>query len=162
MAAADLTVGLREYHFEDSQFTYILSDVTDAATAATAAAANNYVDLMVSIDANDPATVKLAPDNGELFGRIEQLEWRAQEGVCYVTVSKRFIGNVILKTGETPAIGSQVIGAGNGQVKSRAAKSVTDTGTSGVAVTWTMGSAPFHNVLDYDGTAHTVTLSFGV
>lgn len=145
MASAALAPGLREYHDEDAQFTYFISG-TNSATLASA-----VVGYAVSLDTTADGTVKLAADGDRIFGRVEQYEWRAQEGEALVTVAKVFIGNLPLKAGETPTRGSQILGAGNGTVKANV-----------TAATQIPGSAIPHEVLTYDGTANTVCVSFGV
>ena len=73
MASAALAPGLREYHFEDSQFTFYLS----GAAAATEALAVATVGYAVTLDTTTAGTVKLAGDGDEIFGRIESAEFRA-------------------------------------------------------------------------------------
>ena len=145
MASAALAIGLREYHFEDSEFSFNVSGI------ASKAAADAAVGYAVELDTTADGTVKLATDGGAIFGRIEACEYRAQEGEVIATISKRFIGNLPLKTAETPTRGSQLVGAGSGTVKANV-----------TAATYIPGADVPHKVLTYDGTAHTVTVSFGI
>lgn len=145
MASAALSVGLWEYHDEDAQFSYLISGTTSATDPAT------IVGYACSLDTATVGTVKLAADGDRIFGRIEAFEFRAQEGEAIVTVAKAFVGNLPLKTGDTPGIGVQLLGAGIGEVKANV-----------TATTQVPGSAIPHEVLTYDPTAHTVTVSFGV
>lgn len=158
MASAALAPGLKEYHFEDSQVTFNISGIaSDAAAQAT-------VGYAVTLDTATAGTVKLCGDGDEIYGRVESAEYRAQSGLVLVTVALRFIGNLVMKTGETPAIGAQMIGGGAGTVKTRSALTVTDTGVTGVAVSWTLGKTKPCTVLGYDATPtpQTVNVAFGV
>lgn len=158
MASAALNAAGREYHFEDSEFTFPCASTMTTADVGKAV----MIDTGVVPAAGIPPTVKLCTDNAEIFGRVEQVEVRAQEGQYFATVSLRFIGNIAMKAGETPAPGSQLVGFTGGLVKSRAALTVTDTGTTGAAVSWTMGSVKPHTVYNYDATNNVVNVAFGI
>lgn len=159
MAAAALAPSGREYHFEDSQFTFpvLATGITNTATGRAA-----VVGYAVSIDTNvtptygQPVQVKLAADGDEIFGRLEILEDRSQDGLGLLgTVSLRFVGALPLKASETPAPGSSLLGAGAGEVKARG--NTANTGTGNLPVP---GKAKHMDVYGY--TAGFVNVAFGV
>lgn len=158
MASVLLGPAGREYHFEDSEFSFFVSGISTTDKGVAAAAA---VGSAVSYDTGATLTVKLAADGDEIVGRLEACELRAQDGVVMGTVSLRFIGNLPLKAGETPAIGAQIIGggitAGVGTVKTRTA--IANTGSGNLPI---QGSAKPSHVYSYDGTANTVNVAFGI
>lgn len=71
----------------------------------------------VSLDTTADATVKVAADNDDIYGRIFQVEDRSQEGVVTVTVETRFRKRVKKGSGVTIARGVSITGAGAGLVK---------------------------------------------
>lgn len=153
MAAANPSVGLAEYHDEDKIVSYLVYGITDATAAAAA------VGYAVSLH-TVAGTVKLAADNDEVYGRVEACSWRPQEGICVASVALSFQGNLPLKTSETPAIGSQIIGAGSGQVKARVAPTYDPDASGAQSLSFVPGASTPNKVLTYDGTAHTVTVNF--
>lgn len=160
MAAAALAPAGREYHFEDSHFTFPLTStgltLTPQSTLEAAVVGRACsVDTGVAVTYGQPYTVKLAADGDELVGRIETVENRAQDGLgLLVDVSLRFIGSLPMKAGETPAPGASLLGAGNGTVKTRVGATAITTATAGVA--------KHISVYGYDGTANFVNCAFGV
>ncbi len=158
MASVNLNAAGREYHFEDSEFTFPCASTMTTADVGKAVT----IDTGVTPAPGVPPSVKLCADNDEIFGRVEQVEVRAQEGQYFATVSLRFIGNLPMKSGETPAPGSQLIGYTGGLAKSRAAITFVDTGTSGTTITLKQGSVKPHTVYNYDATANVVNVAFGI
>lgn len=162
MAAAALAPAGLEYHFEDSQFTFTMKaadvDRTSQVKLAEAVGKAVSIDTGVAVTYGQPPQVKLAADGDELFGRIESIEDRVQDGLgVLVTVALRFVGALPLKAAETPAVGSTLIGAGSGEVKARG--NTANTGTGNLPVP---GLAPHMRVYGYDGTANLVNVAFGV
>lgn len=108
-------VTLNGYMFEDDIFTALLasgittSDVGKAVTQDTTAA----------------NTFKLAGDGDPIHGRLEQVENRVQEGLLVGTIAMSFMATLPIKAGLTAgavvAVGSNVVGAGSGEVKNAAA-----------------------------------------
>lgn len=74
-------------------------------------------------------TVKLAGDGDEIIGRFFAQEDRAQQGGGkFATVSTKGGFTLPYKTGETIAVGDEVIGAGAGEVRK------VDEGEKGIRV----------------------------
>jgi hypothetical protein len=158
MASVALGAAGREYHFEDSMFTFPISGTVTSADVGKAV----MLDTGVTPAAGAAPTVKLTTDGAEIFGRIEQIELRTQEGTQYATVALRFIGNLPMKSGETPAVGAQLIGYTGGLAKTRTASTVVDTGTSGATITIAPGASKSCFVYNYDATNNVVNCAFGV
>lgn len=101
------------FTFSDFRFTFAVSGAVTAADVGKA----------VALDTTTPNTVKLAGDGDAIFGRLEVLEDRTQEGLKVGTVSRKLRAKLPVKTGlnalNTPAIGDTVVGAGGGEVKSK-------------------------------------------
>lgn len=60
---------------------------------------------------------KLATDGAKVHARLLQVENRVQTGQLLGTIALKFIDELPLKSGETPAVGNSVLGAGGGEVK---------------------------------------------
>lgn len=73
----------------------------------------------VELDTALEATVKLATDGADIYGRIFQVEDRSQEGVTTVTVETHFRKR-LPKTAAAITKGSRVVGAGAGLVRAAA------------------------------------------
>lgn len=98
-------------YLEDYQETfYISGSVTQA-----------DLGKVVTLDTTAAKTVKLAGDGDAVYGRLEVLEARVQEGVTVCTVSMKFIDWVPYKNGLTAGdvagLGKSIVGAGAGEVK---------------------------------------------
>lgn len=162
MAAAALAPSGREYHFEDLEFTFpVTATGIDTSTSSNLALAVGYavsVDTAVAPVYGQPCNVKLAADGDEIFGRLEAIENRAQDGLGLVgTVSLAFVGSVPMKNGETPAVGSTLVGGGAGTVKARPV--IANTGSGNLPVP---GHSKQMTVYSYDGVANFVNVAFGV
>lgn len=81
---------------------------------------NDLRGRVVSLDTTTPATVKVAADGDNIYGRIFQVEDRSQDGVVTVTVETRFRKRLPKAQATVMAIGDTAVGAGNGLVKSAA------------------------------------------
>lgn len=81
----------------------------------------DLIGRVVSLDTTADATVKVAADGENVYGRIFQVEDRSQEGVVTVTVETRFRKRLKKDSGVTIARGASVVGAGAGLVKAAAA-----------------------------------------
>lgn len=118
-------VSLNNYFFEDWNFTFNLESSITSADIGKA----------VEIDTSAANTVKLVTDGGEIFGRLEVVEDRKQDGDLLGTVSIKLGGKLPIKTGETVNVGDSLVGAGAGEVKAQAATKVyTDSGTNTVSI----------------------------
>lgn len=163
MAAAALAPAGREYHFEDSHFTFNITATGITNTDAGRAAAVGYalsIDTSVTPVYGAAPTLKLAADGDEIFGRLETLEDRSQDGGALVgDVSLRFIGALPMKSGETPAVGASIVGAGSGEVKTRPAYAVDQTPTADFTIAG-IGTAKTSIVYGYSSTF--VNVAFGV
>lgn len=163
MAAAALAPAGREYHFEDSQFTFpILATgitTTDAGLTAVVGSAMS-IDTNVTPVYGQPPQLKLAADGDEIFGRLETIENRVQDGLGLLgTVSLRFIGSLPMKADETPAVGASIVGAGSGTVKTRPAYDVDQSPTADFTIAG-IGTAKTSIVYGYSATF--VNVAFGV
>ena len=74
----------------------------------------------VALDTTADATVKVAGDGDNIYGRIFQVEDRSQEGLVTVNVETRFRKRVKKAGATTIARGESVVGAGAGLVKAAA------------------------------------------
>lgn len=131
-------VSLNGYHFEDWNFTYNLAAGITAADIGKA----------VTLSTTAPNTVRLSGDNDPIYGRLETVENRVQEGVLVGTVALKFCGTLPIATGHGITVGSMVQGAATaGTVKNRAAVA---------------GSADIHDarcrVVEVIGTTHVVVV----
>lgn len=117
-------VRLYGYNLENWIFTFHASD--DIKTAwenwrKGAAGSYNPVGRAVESDFGTKAgQVKLAADNATVFGRIESVEIREQEGIQVVAVALKFLQKMP-KSAAAIGVGVSVQGAGEGLVKSAAA-----------------------------------------
>lgn len=100
-------VSLEAFSQNDFTFTRFITGVVTPADVGKA----------VAFDAASPASVKLAGDGDEVYGRIYQVENRTQEGVTTVTVERKFTKRLPIKAGQVVVVGGTVIGAGAGEVK---------------------------------------------
>lgn len=163
MAAASLRALGATFKFEDSIFTFNISDDISATTANS-----TFPGLAVAIDTSvvpapgDAPTVRICHDGDEIFGFIETVEYRSQSGLSLASVTLRHIGPVPMKAGETPAPGAQMIGGGNGTLKTRVPTTFVDTGTTGTTITLNPGRSKPCTVYAYDGTANLVYIAFGI
>jgi len=102
------------FSFEDFVFTYALAAGTTAADVGKA----------VELDTSAAGKVKLATDDGQVFGRLETFEDRGN-GLLVGAVSRKFRTKLPVKDGlagtEIPGLGDTVVGAGGGEVKALAA-----------------------------------------
>ncbi|TPL42609.1 MULTISPECIES: hypothetical protein [unclassified Mesorhizobium] len=121
-------VTLRGFHWETSSLTGNL------ATGITA----NDVGKAVSVDPSGANKFKLSGDGDVIVGRLASVEDRSVEGSLIGAIEFQFANMLPIKAGlaagEIVAIGSTVIGAGNGEVKAL-------TTGSGPTV-----AAPNHNI----------------
>lgn len=80
----------------------------------------------VTQDKSAPNTFKLAGDGDLIFGRLEIVESRANEGTLVGNVKLHLMGlKLPIKSGQTVAVGDYVIGAGGGEIKAEAATATT-------------------------------------
>ena len=104
-----IRVSLRAIYFEQFQLAFNLASGITKADEGKA----------VTLDSSAANTVKLAGDGDVVFGRLEVVEDREQEGSLVGTIAVKFSDRLPVKTGETIAIGDTVVGAGDGEVKAR-------------------------------------------
>lgn len=101
------------FTFSDFRFTYAVSGAVTAADVGKA----------VALDTTAPNTVKLAGDGDAIFGRLEVIENRTQEGLVVGTISRKIRAKLPLAGSlnalNTPVVGDTVVGAGGGNVKSK-------------------------------------------
>lgn len=101
------------FTFSDFRFTYAISGTVVAADVGKA----------VALDTTVANTVKLAADGDTVFGRLEVFEDRLQDGLKVATISRKIRAKLPVKTGlsalNVPALGDTVVGAGDGEVKSK-------------------------------------------
>lgn len=102
-------VSLKGFKFEDDNLTFTLAAGITIADVGKA----------VEIDTTTPNTVKLATDDGVIFGRLEVVEDRANESQLVGTIARKFSDTLPVASGENIAIGDMVIGAGAGEVKAK-------------------------------------------
>lgn len=77
-------------------------------------------------DTTAPNTYKLAGDNDVIFGRLELLEARTNEGTLVGNAKLYLMGvKLPIKAASGVAVGSFVIGAGAGEVKPQVADATT-------------------------------------
>lgn len=104
-------VTFKGFFFEDAQFTAYMSGSVTKADEGKA----------VTQDTTAANTFKLSGDGDPIHGRLEVFEDRVQEGVKVGTISMHFAGELPIKSGLTStfvvAVGSTLVGAGNGEVK---------------------------------------------
>lgn len=80
----------------------------------------------VTQDKTAANTFKLAADGDLIYGRLEVLEDRANEGTKVGNVKLHLMGvKLPIKSGETVGIGAFVVGAGGGEVKAVVADATT-------------------------------------
>ena len=84
----------------------------------------------VSLDTSADATVKVAADGEDIYGRIFQVEDRSQEDVVTVTVETRFRKRLKKAGATVMARGDTAVGAGAGLVKS----AVADNGAKNIVL----------------------------
>lgn len=121
MAGFHTQIKLSGYPFEDSQIGVNL------AASITAA----HVGKAMAQDTSAPNTVKPAGDGDEIVGVLLTYEDRINEGQKVGTVTFRFAKKLPIKAGlaggEVVAVGSRLVGAGNGEVKALA---ITDAASA--------------------------------
>jgi len=104
-------VTLKGYFMEAYQFTVLLSGSITAADVGKALTQDNTA-------AN---TFKLAGDGDPIHARLETYEDRVQEGIKVGAAAFHFANDLPIKSGLTStfvvAVGSTLVGAGNGEVK---------------------------------------------
>jgi hypothetical protein len=103
-------VNLRRYFFEDWLFTFNLASGITSADVGKA----------LSRDTSAANTLKLAADDDDIVGRLEQVEDRAQEGQLVGAVSIKFLNSLPIAAAQTINVGDKIVGAGNGEVKAKA------------------------------------------
>lgn len=107
-------VTLRGFHWETSSLTFNLAAGIVAADVGKA----------VALDASGDNKVKLAGDGDTIIGRLATVENRTVEGTLVGAVELQFANILPIKAGlvdgEVVAVGSTVVGAGNGEVKALA------------------------------------------
>jgi hypothetical protein len=74
----------------------------------------------VSIDSAAPGSVKLAADGDLVFGKLVTYEARTIEGVTVATVATKFGHQFVVAANAILAIGTSVVGAGAGLIKTTA------------------------------------------
>lgn len=119
------------FPLDDFTFTYLISGLADAA------AVNAAPGKVVAIDTGAAATVKLAGDGDEIFGRVRTAEDRDVLGIKTAAIARKFKERVPAATGHGIVVGDSVVGAGNGLVKKAAEANgtvVIETGTDYVVV----------------------------
>ena len=142
MAAVALGVSPGEFHFEDHMFTFTLASGITVADIGKA----------VSVDTGAGMKVKLATDNEKIFGRLEAVEDRVQEGVLIGTVSLKFMGK--LPSTGTINVGDSVVGSATaGTVK--AATTFTATGQAGTL-------PQYNNSVTVAAASNVVYVAFGI
>lgn len=110
-------VSLNNFHFEDWQLTFLLASGITKADEGKAVALDSVAN-----------TVKLAGADDEIFGRLEVVEDRVQEGKLVGTIALKFGAKLPIATAETVNVGDFLIGAGSGEVK--AAPATVSDGTN--------------------------------
>jgi uncharacterized protein with PhoU and TrkA domain len=98
------------FSFEDFIFTML---VTGAVTLAD-------VGKAVALDTTADNAVKLAGDGDAIYGRLETLEIREQEGITVGAVARKF-RTKLPKSAAAIKRGDTLVGAGGGLVKAAAA-----------------------------------------
>lgn len=78
---------------------------------------SDLIGRVVSLDTSADATVKVAADGENIYGRIFQVEDRSQEDVVTVTVETRFRKRLKKANATVITRGASVVGAGAGLVK---------------------------------------------
>lgn len=105
------------FSFEDFTFTQV---VTGAVTLAD-------VGKAVTIDTTQDNAVKLAGDGDVVFGRLETVEIREQEGITVGAIARKFRTRLPKAAATNITRGQCVVGAGNGLVKGAAANETINT-----------------------------------
>lgn len=92
----------------------------------------------VTLDTSGSYKMKLAGDGDPIMGVLLSVEDRSQEssGLLVGTVASKGVFKMTMKTGDTAAVGDEVVGAGSGEVKKLAPYVDTD-GTGSPVVTAT-------------------------
>ncbi len=72
-------------------------------------------------DGTNANQYRLAGDNDPIDARLLKVENRAVTGQLLGTISKVFIEELPIKSGETVTVGNMVVGAGSGEIKALAA-----------------------------------------
>ena len=101
-------VSLQGMFLEDVQFTWNLSGTIDPI---------NDIGKAVTLDTSAANTMKLAGAGDRIYGKLQQIEARAIEGITVRTVSMQFIDIMPFKVGETFAVGDTAVGGGSGTVE---------------------------------------------
>lgn len=101
------------YYSEDQIFTFTL----------TSGMTTSDVGKAVALDTATAKKVKLAGNGDLVFGRLESVENRVQEGILVGAVAVQFIQKLPIKSGlsshDVVVVGSTVVGAGSGEVKAK-------------------------------------------
>lgn len=110
MAAPQETVKMAGFGYT----TDLLNRTVNLATGITAA----DVGKAVTLDTSGANKFKLAGDNDRIYGRLEVVEKRDNEGTLVGNVKLHLMGvKLPVKSGETVAVGDVVCGAGDGEIK---------------------------------------------
>ena len=115
--AMNIGTGVRLYGYNMEDWIFTFHAAADIITLHEEAG-KTAVGRMVQIDfATKAGQVKLAADDAQVFGRIEAVENRKQEGIQVVAVALKFLQKVSKKAGAAINAGTSVVGAGSGEVK---------------------------------------------
>jgi hypothetical protein len=114
MSQFHTTVSLRGYRFEDFTLTVALNSAITAADVGKA----------LTWDSAAANRMKLAGDGDLVIARLDTFEDRKVEGIKVGTAEFKFAGLLPIKSGETVNVGDTVVGAGNGEVKTRKVSNV--------------------------------------
>lgn len=140
---------------DEHTFTGLYTGSVSSSTEAEA-----LVGLAVELDTDAENSFKLATDGAQIIGKITAANYYIQSGTCQITISTSFIDTFSYDTDDdAPAVGDQLVGAGDGLV--RTADAVTVDPTSDDTITLdTPGSARFNTVIAVDTDAGTVAAIF--
>lgn len=76
----------------------------------------------LTLDTSGPNKFKMAGDDDIIFGRLEVVEDRANEGSLVGNAKLHLMGvKLPIKSGEVVAVGDYVVGAGGGEIKKQGA-----------------------------------------
>ena len=110
-------VRLHGYNFEEWIFTFnAAADIITLHNTANKSAIGLAVELDDTAAVLGTGTVKLASDGGVIFGRIESVEQRKQEGTQLVAVALKFM-QYMPQSAAVITQGTSLQGAGAGTVK---------------------------------------------
>lgn len=117
-----VAVNLNAIHFPEWHIPFNLASGIVAADVGKA----------VALDTSVANTVKLAGDGDAVFGRLEIVENRVQEGMLIGTVALKFIAK-LPKSG-TVNVGDHLQGAGSGAVKALTVSQDTAAGSGSTTI----------------------------